>query len=110
MHDLLKGLLMKRNILCFGVAAAALACFSAVGQLPPDFPTLSVTTNYPAGVGAGYIFQGVNLPAPNVGYYAMVVTNDGMPIWYQKLTNACWDFKVLPNGYLHYAQQTHALT
>ncbi len=52
----------------------------------------------------------MNLPAPGVGYYAMVLTNDGSPVWYQKLTNACWDFKVLPNGYLHYAQQIHALT
>src|SRR5215831_5085153 len=101
---------MKRIIVYCGAALAALLCFTVNAQLPADFPTLTVTTNYAPAVGAGYVFQGVNLPAPGVGYYAMIVTNDGTPVWYQKLTNACWDFKVLPNGYLHYAQQIHALT
>lgn len=93
-----------------GLVTALLGLCAARAQLPPDFPTLTVLTNYPAAVAPGYIFQGVNLPAPGVGYYAMILTNDGSPVWYQKLTNACWDFKVLPNGYLHYGQQIHALT
>lgn len=85
-------------------------CLSAFAQLPADFPTLTVTTNYAPAVADGYIFQAVNLPVAGIGYYAMIVGNDGAPIWYQALTNACWDFKVLPNGYLHYASQIHALT
>src|SRR5215831_475002 len=101
---------MKRIIVYCGAALAALLCFTVNAQLPADFPTLTVTTNYAPAVGAGYVFQGVNLPAPGAGFYAMIVTNDGTPIWYQKLTNACWDFKVLPNGYLHYGQQIKALT
>jgi len=28
--------------------------------------------------------------------------------WYKELTNACWDFKVLPNGYLHYGSKFEA--
>ncbi len=92
------------------VALVALGVLSAKAQLPANFPTLTVVTNYPSAVADGYIFQGVNLPVTNVGYYAMILTNDGTPIWYQELTNACWDFKVLPNGYLHYAQQLKALT
>ncbi len=83
---------------------------AATAQLPPNFPTLTVTTNYAPAVAPGYIFQGVNLPTPGIGYYAMVLGNDGVPVWYNELTNACWDFKVLPNGFLHYAQQIHALT
>lgn len=101
---------MKHPTTCILAALAGLPCFRASAQLPADFPTLTVTTNYPAAVADGCIFQGVSLPAPGVGYYAMVLTNDGTPVWYQKLTNACWDFKVLPNGYLHYAQQIHALS
>jgi hypothetical protein len=88
---------------------SCLACFHASAQLPQNFPTLTVTTNYAAAVSDGYIFQAINLPTPGVGYYAMIVGNDGNPVWYTELTNACWDFKVLPNGYLHYAQQIHAL-
>src|SRR3974390_396045 len=101
---------MKSITACAATTVFALACLTARAQLPPDFPTLSVTTNYSPAVSPGYIFQGVNLPVPGVGYYAMILTNDGSPIWYQKLTNACWDFKVLPNGYLHYAQQIKGLT
>ena len=91
-------------------AWVVLVCFTASAQLPADFPTVTVTTNYAAGVGNGYIFEAVNLPAPGVGYYAMILGNDGTPLWYTPLTNACWDFKVLPNGYLHYAQQIRALS
>jgi len=87
-----------------------LAWVCANAQLPTNFPTLTVTTNYSSALGDGYIFQGVNLSVPGVGYYAMILGNDGLPIWYQELTNACWDFKVLPNGYLHYSQQIRALT
>ena len=83
---------------------------TALAQLPPNFPTVTVTTNYTPAVGGGYIFQGNNIAPTNVGFYAMILTNDGSPIWYKELTNACFDFKVLPNGYLHYAQQTKALT
>ncbi len=101
---------MNKFIALAGIIAHILACGSASAQLPANFPTLTVTTNYSSGVGGGYIFQGVNLPVAGVGYYAMIVGNDGLPIWYQELTNACWDFKVLPNGYLHYAQQIRALT
>lgn len=101
---------MNRFAAFFGTALISLGCVCARAQLPPDFPTLTVTTNFPSAVGAGYIFQGVNLAPPGVGYYAMVVTNDGTPIWYKELTNACYDFKVLPSGDLHYAQQIRALT
>jgi hypothetical protein len=89
---------------------AVLISHPAAGQLPSDFPTVTVTTNYAPGVGDGYIFQSVGLATPGVGYYAMILTNDGSPVWYRELTNACWDFKVLPNGLLHYGEQIHALS
>ena len=101
---------MKNGIIILGANLIILAALNMKAQLPGNFPTLSVTTNYSAAVADGDIFQGVNLPVAGIGYYAMIVGNDGLPVWYRELTNACWDFKVLPNGYLHYAQQTRALT
>jgi Arylsulfotransferase (ASST) len=100
---------MKNSFLWIATALV-LVCHNVDAQLPANFPTLTLTTNYPAAVGDGDIFLGVNLPVQGIGYYAMIVSNDGTPVWYQELTNACWDFKVLPNGYLHYAQQLHALS
>ena len=79
-------------------------------QFPANFPTLSVTTNYAPGVAGGYVFMADNLIPANLGYYLMIVGNDAAPIWYRSLTNAAYDFKVLPNGYLHYAQQIQALS
>src|SRR6267142_6388895 len=92
------------------VTSFAVGSTTASAQLPTNFPTSMVPTNYPSAVANGYIFQGVNLAPTNVGYYAMILTNDGTPIWYKELTNACWDFKVLPNGYLDYGQQIRSLT
>ncbi|HLH52595.1 MAG TPA: arylsulfotransferase family protein, partial [Verrucomicrobiae bacterium] len=100
-----------KNILRGGlVALAALTSTPVVAQLPADFPTVTIVTNYAPAVGDGYIFSAVNLPASGVGYYAMILKNDGVPLLYQAMSNACWDFKVLPNGYLHYANQLHALS
>src|SRR6266852_6173825 len=103
---------IKNTVPCFvaliGVALARLDIARA--QLPTNFPSLTVTTNYPSAVANGYVFMANNLTPTNVGNYVMIITNDGTPIWYKALTNAGYDFKVLPNGYLHYAQQIHALT
>jgi hypothetical protein len=100
-----------RNVFARIVTAlAAVACYSTWAQLPADFPTSTVITNFAPGVTDGYIFQSVGLATPGMGYYAMILTNDGTPVWYKELTNACWDFKVLPNGYLHYGQQIRALS
>lgn len=101
---------MKHLTVWSALFVIGLACRTSKAQLPPDFPTVTVTTNYAPAVAGGYIFEAVNLPAPGIGYYAMILGNDGAPLWYQQLTNACWDFKVLPNGLLHYAQQTRGLS
>ena len=80
------------------VAFLGLAYNDANAQLPPDFPTVTVTTYKTNAVSDGYIFLAG-------GTYAMMLQNDGTPVWY---TNAPplqdMDVKVLPNGYLHYAQ------
>jgi hypothetical protein len=86
------------------------AAITASGQIPTNFPTVTVTTNYSSAVADGYVFMANNITPTNVGYYVMIMTNDGSPIWYRALTNAGYDLKVLPNGYIHYAQQIRALT
>jgi arylsulfotransferase ASST/Ser-Thr-rich glycosyl-phosphatidyl-inositol-anchored membrane family protein len=96
------GCLLGASLLVVGLTASA--------QLPTNFPTLTVITNYAPAVADGYVFQAVGLPSPGAGYYAMIITNDGSPIWYKELTSGCWDFKVLPNGYLHYGQTLKPLT
>jgi hypothetical protein len=87
-----------------------LADLPVFGQLPANFPPVTVNTNYASGVANGYIFLTDSYTPTNFGYYVMMLTNDGTPIWYRQLTNAAFDFKELPNGYLHYAQQYRALT
>jgi hypothetical protein len=42
----------------------------------------------------------------------MMLNNDGTPFWYRQIPNHNYDFKVLPNGLLHYAEfyHTHSWT
>ncbi len=83
---------------------------TATAQVPANFPGLTVTSNSASGVADGYIFLTDSFTPTNYGYYVMMLTNDGTAFWYKQLTNAAYDFKVLPDGYLHYAQQYSALT
>ncbi len=94
------------------VALLGLASPSVNAQLPPDFPGLTVTTYNTNAVGEGYIFLEVTDSSTNGGYYVMILENNGSPVWYQNVTNHNYDFKVLPNGYLHYADfyHTHSWT
>jgi hypothetical protein len=93
---------------CAAIATfLALAYTSANAQLPPDFPGLTVTTYNNNAVADGYIFLEVTDSSTNGGYYIMMLKNDGTPVWYENVTNHNYDFKVLPNGYLHYAPFLH---
>ncbi len=102
----------KKSIFCRCALAGLLVLIfsNAPAQVPTNFPALTVTTNYSSAVANGYVFLANNLTPTNVGYYVMILSNDATPIWYRELTNAGWDLKVLPNGYIHYAQQLRALT
>jgi hypothetical protein len=79
---------------------------------PADLPSFTVTTHYPGLVGSGYVFLSVTDTSPNGAYYVMIVNNDGTPVWYQKVPDHIYDFKALPNGFLHYAEffHTHSWT
>src|SRR4051812_40071504 len=71
--------------------------------LPPDFPGITVTTLDTNGVAPGFVFLQVTDSSTNSGHYVMMLDNNGIPVWYRNVTNAAYDFKVLPDGYLHYA-------
>ena len=100
------------GLFCASCAAfLGLACASA-DALPPDFPSITVTSCDTNAVDDGYIFLEVTDSSTNGGYYVMILQNDGTPVWHQNVTNHNYDFKVLPNGNLHYANiyHTHSWT
>lgn len=108
--DSLKTASHRMALCAMAVCLIVVSSKTTFAQLPADFPYFTVTTNYAPGAADGNIFLTDSYKAPNYGYYVMMLTNDGTTVWYKQLTNAAFDFKQLPNGYLHYAQQYHALT
>ncbi|HVM50477.1 MAG TPA: aryl-sulfate sulfotransferase [Candidatus Acidoferrum sp.] len=101
------------SLLCAGVVAGiGLAGSDARAQLPPDFPQFTVATYVTNQVAPGYIFIEITDNSTNGGYYELMMNNDGTPNWYLAVTNHSYDFKPLPNGYLHYAPfyHTHSWT
>ena len=104
---------MKKLGLFCATGLMVLAAFTrANAQLPADFPGFTITACDTNAVGDGYIFLEVTDSATNGGYYLMMLKNDGTPFWYTNVPDHNYDFKVLPNGYLHYAEfyHTHSWT
>ncbi len=81
---------------------------AANAQTPTNFPGFTVTTYDRAAVAPGAIFLSVTDPATNGAYYSMILTNDATPLWYQQASNAVYDFKLLPDGDLHYGGLFHS--
>ena len=82
---------------------------SSTETLPSDFPPITVdSSNNPA---SGNIFMtNISLAAnPSIGYYLMILNNDGTPAKYKKLSEWGVDFKIQPNGELSYAYVTEVL-
>lgn len=94
----------KPGMFLAAVMAAALVCPRANAQVPEDLPTFTVTTYDSNRVAPGYVFLAVAVPLANHAYYALMVDNQGKPFWYKKLRDEAYDFKMLPNGHLHYAE------
>lgn len=92
-------------VLCAGILSALhLTCTNANAQLPTNFPTATITTYDSNAVSDGYVFINSLFPTANSGVYAMIVSNNGTPIWYQSWSNVLLDVKPLANGLLHYVQ------
>ena len=72
-------------------------------SLALDFP--SIRTEVSGETGDGYIFLTVSRDIEGVGYYIMMLEDDGTPFYYKKLPDDyAYDFKVQPNGMFSYAQ------
>lgn len=75
---------------------------AGVKELPNDFPVLKVTqSNNPS---PGYIFLSNFTIQQNSPYgnYLMIVDNAGNPVFYRKMPDNCFDFKMQPDGLITY--------
>ena len=90
------------------VSFLVLAPDTAHGDPPANFPGITTHIYDANAIGDGYIFLTVSTVVEGVGYYVMILDNDGTVYWYKELPDDySYDFKVLPNGHLHYAQLFH---
>ena len=91
------------------VAVILMCAWMAHGQqvdpntgLPDDFPDIAVTQYLPDAMAEGMLFMSMAQSPPGIGHYIMILENDGSPVWYEDVGARTTDFKVLPNGFLHY--------
>jgi len=81
---------------------------NAIGALPPNFPPITTYIYDANAIADGYVFLAVASEVEGVGYYLMILENDGTAVWYKELPDDyAYDFKVQPNGLLTYAQFIH---
>jgi hypothetical protein len=77
-------------------------------NLPANFPAITTHVYDSNAIGKGYIYLAVASEVKGVGYYLMILKNDGTSVWYKELTDDySYDFKLQPNGLLTYAQLLH---
>jgi len=85
------------------ITLLALTAHAAPAQLPADFPP--VRTEVLGETAPGFIFLNVAQRHDDIGFYIMMLNNDGTPFFFKDLvTDYSSDFKVQPNGNLSYAQ------
>ena len=78
------------------------------GDLPANFPAITTHVYDSNAIGKGHIYLGVASEVEGVGFYLMILKNDGTPVWYKELPDDySYDFKLQPNGLLTYAQFLH---
>lgn len=78
------------------------------GSIPDDFPAITVDVCDSSQVDDGFIFLTVAADVEGIGYYLMILDNQGEPWWYKKLNaDYAYDFKVQPAGYMSYGQFIH---
>ena len=72
---------------------------------PANFPVITTHIYDSNAIGDGYIYLTVANQVEGVGFYLMIVDNDGTPVWYKELPDDyAYDFKLQPNGLPTYAQ------
>ncbi|MDX1739832.1 MAG: aryl-sulfate sulfotransferase, partial [Rhodothermales bacterium] len=72
--------------------------------IPDDFPPMQIEVHDSTAIGEGYVFLAVASEFEGVGYYLMMLNNDGTPFFARALEDDyAYDFKMQPNGMLSYA-------
>ncbi|MHC4283321.1 MAG: hypothetical protein ACYSWZ_10180, partial [Planctomycetota bacterium] len=101
---------MKKKMKKMIMICAALVLFPGLVYDTAHATLPAITTHiYDANaIADGYVFLSVSTDVEGVGYYVMIIDNDGTIFWSKELPDDySYDFKVLPNGHLHYAQFIH---
>ncbi|MHC4111801.1 MAG: aryl-sulfate sulfotransferase [Planctomycetota bacterium] len=101
---------MKKIIIICAVIVSflGLAHGNAHGALPANFPGITTHIYDANAIADGYVFLSVSKDVAGVGYYVMILENDGTVVWYKELMDDySYDFNVQQNGYLHYAHLFH---
>ncbi len=99
----------KIIIICAAIVSfLGLVHGNAHGALPANFPGITTHIYDANAIADGYVFLTVSKIVKDVGYYVMIVDNDGTVVWYKELPDDySYDFNVQQNGHLHYAQLFH---
>ena len=76
---------------------------SSIASLPADFPKITIDSSNNPEDGKIFLANFAISPNDSIGNYIMILNNDGSVVKYKKLNQPAFDFKVLPNGELSYA-------
>lgn len=71
--------------------------------LPADFPALTILPHPEAGQpSSGWYLMGSAILPAGVGGFAMILDNNGTPVWYQRATTGVFDVKYLDTNTVAY--------
>ena len=77
---------------------------AVIDTLPANYPAVTVNKYDTNKVGDGYIFMSIFGTVSGVGYYIMMLNNDGTPFYYKEFKDHVYDFKIQPNGLISYGK------
>ncbi|MHC4314214.1 MAG: hypothetical protein ACYSW3_17305 [Planctomycetota bacterium] len=92
---------MKKKMKKMIMICAALVLFPGLVYDTAHATLPAITTHiYDANaIADGYVFLSVSTDVEGVGYYVMIIDNDGTIFWSKELPDDySYDFKVLPKG------------
>jgi hypothetical protein len=73
--------------------------------LPANFPIITTHLYDSNAIDEGYIYLAIASEVEGIGFYLMIIDNDGTPVWYKELPDDyAYDFKLQSNGLPTYAQ------
>ena len=94
---------MKSVVICLLSVAVSLSDLHAQTALPADFPP--IRTEVLGQTAPGFVFVTVSRILDDVGFYIMMLNDDGTPFFHRDLvTDYSYDFKMQPDGSPSYAQ------